>query len=164
MRRVTFCLVAMVASVLSGGCAGTYQAELLSARKHGKPIFISRLQPHHPARSGEIGVSVQFFNTSGKTYKYVDISVEAYNRVGDAIRHHDPRYSTIAKLRFTGPLLPRRTPGTTLWPQVWYSGTVSCVAIRRIDITHMDLTKHTIEAPALAGILAPAVPQNCPTA
>ena len=107
-----------------------------------------------------IDVQAQLFNTSDKTYKYVDLSVTAYNRVGDAIRRSGEN-SPVVKLRFTGPLRPNRTPGISSWPGVWSVQKVGCLEVARIDITHMNGQAVVIEGTVLNSVLASDIARGC---
>ena len=107
-----------------------------------------------------IDARAQLFNTSAKTYKYVDIGITAYNRVGDAIIR-DGDASSLIKLRFTGPLSPRRTPGISTWPNVWYVRKIACLSVSRINITHMDGSVVAIDGPTLTDVLASKLSKGC---
>jgi hypothetical protein len=151
----------IILTIATSGCAGSIQAELYKAEHDGKPIFISTLAPTKPDKSGISSARARFFNTSAKIYKYVDISVTAYNRVGDAIPTEG---HTLAKLRFTGPLRPRRSPGVTTWPAIWRDAAIACVVIARVDILHLDGTAVTIEGAGLATITTAGINHQCPAA
>jgi hypothetical protein len=155
-----FCWAA-ISGVICSGCVTNIQAELQKAEHRGKPIFIAALGPTKPDKHGLAAARAQFFNTSDRVYKYVDITVEAYNRVGDAIYH---RGQTVSKLRFTGPLQPRRSSGPTLWPAIWQDAAISCLLMKRVDVTYMDGTLVTIEGPALRPVIAPGLNSPCPSA
>ena len=142
------------------GCAGALDHELQRAKTSREPVFVGGLVARDPDERGMIDVHLQMFNTSDKAYKYVDFSLTAYNRVGDAIRRSEGA-SPIVKLRFTGPLGPRRTPGTSRWPGVWYVQKVGCIEVSRIDITHMDDQIVAIEGPKLASVLASEIAKGC---
>lgn len=158
MRSGMFCFL-IVAAVMVGGCAGVLNADLQRAKKTRQPIFIASIAAGRPDKHGFIDARAAMFNTSSKTYKYVDISVTAYNRVGDPIvREGDT--SPVVRLRFTGPLRPRRTAGTSVWPKVWYVRKIACIAITQIDIEHMDGTSVAIEAAGLGDVLAAGL-QKC---
>ena len=146
---------------MAAGCAATFNMELQRAKKSRQPIFIGGLSPGNPDKHGMIDARAQLFNTSSKTYKYVDIAITAYNRVGDAIiREGDT--SSLIKLRFTGPLRPRRTPGTSTWPNIWYGGKIACLSVSRINITHMDGNVVAIEGAMLKDVLASKLSKGCP--
>lgn len=146
-----------------GGCAGVVYPELPHAKSSQKPIFVGNITASKPNKKGNTSALAEFFNTSAKTYKYVDITVEAYNRVGDTIQR-DGDESPLVKLRFTGPLAPRRTPGITTWPKVWRSGAINCLDIKRIDISHIDGTTIAITGPALSNVVSRKLKQKCQAA
>lgn len=161
MHRAKLCLVLTAVSVAAfavGGCAGSIYAQLQDAKKAGKPIFIGHLFTGKPDKDGNVGARAQIYNTSHKVFKYVDISVEAYNRVGDVVLYDG---HPISKLRFTGPLRPRRTPGMTVWPKVWNAGTIACLEAKRVSISHMDGSTVLIEGPDLANVLATNLNKGC---
>jgi len=153
-------LLAALGSLMLTGCAGATFAELHEAKKSWKPIFVSDARASGPNKLGAIGAQIRFSNTSGKTYKYVDFIVVAHNRVGDRIiREGDA--TPVIKLRFTGPLTSRRTPGTMKWPAIWYRTPIACLAIQRIDIDHMDGTKLALQHGPLAEVLSTTLRRGC---
>ena len=113
-----------------------------------------------PDKRGHIDTQITFFNTSSNTYKYVDFFVEAYNRVGDPLLQSGDDLPTV-KLRFTGPLPPRRSPGVSIWPQTWRDPALHCIAIKRIEIFHMNGTHRPIEAAELRDVVAENLPITC---
>ncbi len=160
MRLLLICLAGIV-TTMAAGCAATFNIELQRAKKSRQPIFIGNLSAGNPDKHGLIDARAQLFNTSGKTYKYVDIGITAYNRVGDAITREGDT-SSLIKLRFTGPLRPRRTPGISTWPNVWYVRKIACLSVSRIDITHMDVSVVAISGAMLDGVLASKLSKGCP--
>lgn len=145
---------------MAAGCAATFNMELQRAKKSRQPIFIGSLSAGNPDKHGLIDARAQIFNTSTKTYKYVDIGITTYNRVGDAIiREGDP--SPLIKLRFTGPLRPRRTPGISTWPNVWYVRKIACLSVSRIAITHLDGSVVVIDGPTLNDVVASNLSKGC---
>ena len=162
--RIAFpTMVVVIATAFVGGCAGLVYPELQYAKRSQKPIFVGNISPSKPNKKGSINALAQFFNTSAKTYKFVDITVEAYNRMGDANPRED-NGSPFVKLRFTGPLAPQRTPGLTTWPKVWRSGAITCLVIKRIDIRHIDGTTITLSGPALLDVISQKLKQRCQVA
>ncbi len=149
-----------LATLLLVGCAAVLDQELQRAKSSREPVYLSSLVAGEPDDRGMIDVHVQLFNTSDKIYKYVDLSLIAYNRVGDAIKRSGEN-SPIVKLRFTGPLRPRRTPGISSWPGVWYVQKVGCLEVSRIDITYMDGQAVAIGGAMLTSVLARDVARGC---
>ena len=155
----TYCFIA---AVVLGGCAGRLDSALTRAKKSRQPIFVGRLHPTKPDALGATHPVAELFNTSYKTYKYVNLHVKAYNRVGDVILPDDDE-TPVVTLRFTGPLPPLRTPGNTVWRKITFSDTAVCFQLERIGIEHMDGTKRTLEGPALREVKANHLNRPCPT-
>lgn len=144
------------------GCSGLSYPGLEQARTSQKPIFVGAIGTSKPSQDGFMSAQIDFFNTSGNTYKYVDFDVRAYNRFGDpVINPGDP--GPDVRLRFTGPLPPRRTPGMTIWPRTWRTVIVACVEISRIEISHMDGTNRTLDSLELTGSLSASLRSGCGT-
>lgn len=150
-----------VASGALSGCAGSSLVELHTAKRDGRPIFVSNIGVSKPNAFGAMAASVAFHNTSAKGYKYVDFTVVAVNRVGDVLRRDGDETSEI-KLRFTGPLRRGRTPGVMKWPAIWYRTPITCLRIRRIVITHLDGTSSDIEGEQLERAIAKRLLGPCP--
>lgn len=143
------------------GCAAVFDQELQRAKEARAPVFLGSLAAREPDAHGKIDVQAQLFNTSDNVYKYVDVSLIAYNRVGDPIRRSGQQALPTVTLRLTGPLRPRRTSGKTRWPGVWYVQKVDCLEVSRIDITHMDGQIVRVDGDDLMGVLAADVAQGC---
>ena len=137
--------VALVASIALQGCGGsTYlalngpeRAALEQAKRDKKPVFVGFIETTKPDQKGAVGARAQLFNTSDRPYKYVDLLVVGYDKSG-RIAAPFAGDKQLVRLRFEGPLQPKQSKGATRWAKVWYDEKVSCVEIRRIDITHTD--------------------------
>jgi len=160
MRHFIYSCAGVPALLWAVGCTATFNTDLLNAKKTRQPIFVGFLTAEKPDKRGSIDASGQIFNTSHKTYKYVDIRVTATNRVGDVIIRDDDR-SSVVKLRFTGPLAPLRTSGLVTWPNIWYVQKIACITVIRIDITHMDGTIVPLDGAILDDMLPAKLRKNC---
>ena len=162
--RLYQCLLVSAAALAAAACgtplSATLMPELQAARKAQRPIFIGTLFAGKPDKRGIIGAAAHIFNTSDKTYKYVDLQLTATNRVGDPIVRHGER-SPMVRLRFTGPLPPRRTSGRTTWPNVWYLEKPACLTVMKIEITRMDGSIVSLDGAALDDVLAKELRQDC---
>ena len=67
----------------------------------------------------------------------------------------------MARLRFTGPLPPRRASGRTTWPNVWYLQKPACLTVLKIDITRMDGSTVSLDGAALDDVLSKKLRQDC---
>lgn len=152
--------VVAIAAWLSGCAASVFDDELRHAKNTGKPVFIDNLGVTAPNKDGEVTALAQVFNTSGNVYKYVDIEITAYNRVGDPVTSGDGASHRV-KLRYTGPLPPRRTAGITRWPRTWYAVPVACLTIERVHITNIDESSLAIEGAGLTEVLASRIRRSC---
>ena len=144
---------------LLAGCAALIDADLRQANTTGQPVYIGRLAAGEPDQRGRIDVSATIFNTSAKTYRYVDLTVAAHRRpIGAA--GHDPLAAKVT-LRLAGPLRPRRTAGLATWRNVWHGESVSCVDIVGIVLTDMDGGVIVVDGPALAGVQSRRLRRGC---
>jgi hypothetical protein len=160
MRLFVLCPISVAVAIALGGCAGSAYPELLNAKQAKKPVFVSDIKAGSPDPNGDIAVTARFFNTSHKVYRSVDIHIESFDAAGERVKRADDQ-TPVVKLRFTGPLKPRRTPGTSTWPRVWSGNTIACVAIRRVDIAHTDGSILMIEGADLRGVLAARLLKSC---
>ena len=152
--------IVIIVTIWLVACAGALNQELQRAKASQQPVFIANVVASEPNERGMTDVKLQLFNTSAATYKYVDISLIAYNRVGDAIRRTGD-LSPIVKLRFTGPLRPRRTPGISIWPGVWHVQKVGCLKVLRIDVTQMDDRVIAVDGAMLPRVLGSEIAKGC---
>ena len=162
--RLYQCFLVSVAALAVAACGTTLDAtrmpELQAARKAQRPIFVGNLFAGKADKRGFIDAGAHIFNTSGKTYKYVDLHLTATNRVGDPIVRNGEQ-SPMVRLRFTGPLPPRRASGRTTWPNVWYLQKPACLTVLKIDITRMDGSTVSLDGAALDDVLSKKLRQDC---
>ncbi|MFY0610646.1 MAG: hypothetical protein JXQ99_03890 [Hyphomicrobiaceae bacterium] len=161
MRSFQYCLVGVV--TLAGvACSATLTPELQKAKAAKRPIFVGNLYAQKAQQRGHIDANAQFFNTSNKTYKYVELHVTATNRVGDPIMREGDNSATV-RLQFTGPLRPRRSPGISTWPNIWYLQKPFCLKVLKIDITHIDGSSVSLDGATLEDVLSKKLRKDCRT-
>lgn len=151
-------VLALLVTLLAG-CAALVDADLRQANSTGQPVYIGHLAAAKPDRRGRIAVAATIFNTSPKTYRYVDLTVAAQRR-RTGVAGHDPTAAKVT-LRLAGPLRPRRTAGLTTWRNVWHGERVSCVDIVGIVLTDMDGGVIVVDGPALAGVQSRRLRRGC---
>lgn len=79
------------------------------------------------------GVDVEFYNSSKKTIKYVHVTFQAVNSVGDPIS------GATKTVKGIGPIEPGSF-GAYSFEDVWYSNTINKVKIIKIKVEYMDNT------------------------
>lgn len=145
---------------LLGGCAALIDVDLRQAHDTGQPLYVGRITAAEPDQRDRIDVNATIFNTSAKTYRYVDLTVAAHRRpVGTASQ--SPPTST-ATLRLAGPLRPRRSAGLTTWRHVWRGEAVACIELVRVALTDMDGHTVAVDAAALADVVSRRLRRGCP--
>lgn len=147
---------------LLAGCAALTDADLRQAQDTRQPVYISRLTPAEPDRHGRIAASATIFNTSAKTYRYVDLTVTAHRRPDGSTGIGAP-VSTVT-LRLAGPLRPRRAAGLTTWRNVWQGERIACVEVVRIALSDMGDGITAIDGQALSGLLSRRLRRGCGSA
>ena len=140
-------LACVAIAIVVQGCGGTThlalngpeRAALEKASLEKKPVFVGFIETTAPDSKGAVDARAQRCNTSDKPKKHVDLLVVGYDDNGRISKPFagDER---LVRLRFEGPLQPNETIGATRWARVWHDADVSCVEIRRIDVTHTDGT------------------------
>lgn len=124
------------------------------------PLLIGVLSPDEPNSAGGVDVDFAVKNLDPRrTIKYLTLTVVPYNAVGDAVRSRIDGKSA-ATLRFTGPLAPGTTESYAGWSTVWYNATISCIALRRMEVEYMDGSRHTYVR-ELPSVVTPAVRLRC---
>lgn len=160
--RLGWQLLYLIPFIGIAGCGTTFNGELQAAHKSGRPLFVTDLRATKPNREGWTHVRIQLHNASHKVIKYVDFDVVGHNRVGDAVLRRDGGHEAL-RIRFTGPLNPRRSPGGVIARKVWRAGAVACVRVQKVAITHMDGTSVALEGAELGAVLAKRLQKPCPT-
>ncbi|MBQ7146560.1 MAG: hypothetical protein IJR95_07320 [Lachnospiraceae bacterium] len=91
--------------------------------------------------AGGIETYLTFRNgSSSKTIKYIDITIEYYNAVGDVI-DNDIGGDKDITYRFTGPLGPGQTSKEAYWLGFYNSTFSREMAIKKVEIEYMDGSK-----------------------
>ncbi len=107
-------------------------------------IRVSRVFTGRPNSASGVDLYMVWTNTSDKTIKYCDITVQPYNSVGDVVECtiRDRSYFTG---RCTGPYSKGQGMSTSrYWDCAWYNSTISSAKITEISIEYMDGTKKNI--------------------
>jgi hypothetical protein len=115
-------------------------------RKHG-PLLINHLGVDSPNTAGGVDVHISYHNLRSKTIKYLEFYVSAYNAVGDPVNCAIKK-SPNGVLQATGPVkissmeaIDARDGNVSIWSNVWYNHTVTCVKLTKEAITYIDNTK-----------------------
>ena len=157
--------VAMIALLVAGcGPSPSYVAKMeynREAQKAGLPIIIDNISVSSPNSAGGIDLDVDVTNTSSKTIKYLSITAQAYNAVGDAVRGDISRSSFFKGLD-TGPYAPNETTASGTWSNAWYGYSIRCARVTRIKITYMDNSIRSFpNTSSIAKLLRPGVSNSC---
>lgn len=92
---------------------------------------------------GFFGLSVQFYNGSNKTIKYIDLTIRPYNRVGDLTRDEIGR--DVNRIQIIGPA-EAKTVFSFSSDELFYdpNDIIHTLVITYMKITYMDNTTRTI--------------------
>ncbi len=95
---------------------------------------------------GGIEPTITFKNKSStKTIKYIDLTVEFFNSVGDKLTNDIGFGQTTASMQYTGPLKPGASE-TVYWNPVFYNSTFGhTLNFKKIEIQYTDGTTTTLE-------------------
>lgn len=96
-----------------------------------------------PNSAGGIDISIDYWNLSEKTIKYIYFTVEPYNRVGDPTISEINRKS-LAVVSVTDFLEQNQYQHAT-WSNVWYNNTIEYFKIKNIEIIYKDNSKSIIK-------------------
>ena len=108
------------------------------AREAKLPIYISDLKTKIPLRSGNIDVSIDYVNTSGKTIRSVRFYLIAKDSQGNSVP--DVRTSRFtAKLDDVEQVEPNGK-GNGHWEAVWENRRIVCSLIKQTDVEYVDGT------------------------
>lgn len=136
MMKMKSTLALAVAIALSG-CATTLSKDKLSM---DRPVVLSR----HGITSGLVSTNywVEYWNTSPKTIKYLELTLKPYNAVGDVVQ--DPiRKKPDAIVQDTGPIESGKHTYAK-WQSVWFTQAVSTVRISGMKVIYMDGTEQEL--------------------
>jgi hypothetical protein len=133
--------IAEVMRVLSG----VIQVERDSIFKT-RDFVITAVFPDGPNSAGGVGMRTAYRNlSSAGRIKYIDLSVVAYNAVGDVVVDKVSGAST-KSFRVTGPIDPtaRAEPDLqAVWGATWYNESITCLRLDRVRIEYLDGTEKT---------------------
>lgn len=131
------------------------------ARSAGLPILIDRIAVSTPNSAGGVDARYSVTNLSSKTIKYIDLTVQAFNAVGDPVAG-EIRRSSQREIRDTGPYAPNQSTGPRKLDNAWYNHTIRCARITRLVVTYMDNSIRTFpNVSAVETILRPGVSNSC---
>ena len=115
-------------------------------------ITIESIIISEPNSAGGVDVSFTVKNQAAEEIKYVDLTLNFYNRVGDIVSS-DIGFDKTFLLSLTGPIAPGDKGGTEVddmyWPNVIYNSNATKILITEIRIEYMDgesLTLNSEEA------------------
>lgn len=138
MMKMKSTLALLAAAALLGGCVATAPQRPLSLEQ---PIAVKE-HASTSNRIGGAGYRITYWNTSPKTIKYLDLTLTAYNAVGDktdsVLGGTEPRTA-----RDTGPVKPGERKDAS-WDAAWYGAPVHCVRLDTVKITYMDGTEQQL--------------------
>ena len=110
------------------------------------PVTIESVLPSAPNSVGGVSVTISGRINTDKVVKYVRITAEPYNRVGDVVRSEIGGHSTI-ELQNVGPYRRgQRFAGTR--EDVWYSPSITHVRVVSIDVEYMDGSIDSVPGPS----------------
>lgn len=117
-----------------------------ASRVAGNPLMVSSVSVVRNSAGGqEPGVS--FYNTSGKTIKYVTFNTAFYNPVGDKPKCNITGVST-ARLKSVGPF-EHGSYRPEFWKSsIYYDGTC-CIEIGSVEIDFIDGTSQRLDKAAV---------------
>lgn len=104
-------------------------------------ITIESIIISEPNSAGGVDVSFTVKNQAAEEIKYVDLTLNFYNRVGDIVSS-DIGFDKTFLLSLTGPIAPGDKGGTEVddmyWPNVIYNSNATKILITEIRIEYMD--------------------------
>lgn len=151
MKSLVFVIVLVsLLAACAAGPTGAQRADAQAARDAGIPIMVTLIPQSWPNSAGGVDAGVTFTNISGRTLKYVNFDVAAFNGVGD-LAPCTIRRRALADLRVTGPIEPDANRRAA-WGNVWYNYSIRCTQIESITVTFMndDTLRLTGDSLALA--------------
>ncbi len=111
---------------------------LAIAREAKLPIYISDLKTKTPLMGGNIDISIDYVNTSGKTIQSVRFYLIAKDSQGNSVP--DMRTSRFtAKLDDVEQIEPNGR-GSGHWEAVWENRRIVCSLIKQTDVEYADGT------------------------
>jgi hypothetical protein len=176
-QKLLFICVALFIGFASTGCVNKhnqqmaqYAAEADAAaekrkrdietiREQGVPIAITEIYKSRPNSVGGIDVDFEFYNSSYRTFKYLEFTITPYNQVGDIASSETNGRSTVT-VKGVGPMKPSVEFGIYdyhffSFENIWYNHTINCVKLSEVKITYMDSTEESITGELLSAISPP---------
>ena len=86
---------------------------------------------------------LEFKNVGNKTIKYMDVEINAYNRVDDVLEPFPG--NRICKI--TGPIQPNSTYSSQMGCSTYYDNAISYLGIRVVSVEYMDGTVNNKPTP-----------------
>ena len=123
------------------------------ARIEDIPIVIDYVGPRTPNSAGGIIFNLYFLNASNATIKYIDMTVRAYNAVGDP-QGGEINPSSTRRVQFTGPTPPNRYAQAS-WGPLWYNSTIICTVITTMSITYMNGKRESFGGSSISELMQP---------
>jgi hypothetical protein len=108
--------------------------------------------------AGLVNAGGMFINNSDKTIKYLWLSFDHYNRVGDKVRGNIHQQTNFT-VKLTGPVMPGGT-GDQLYVDTYYIRDILCVVPTKVKIEYMDGSKTSISGSILKDIIYKDYPNN----
>jgi len=135
----------LIILLLIVGCGSYWNYYSVYQRKHQDaineftakeiPFMIYGIQTNINSACG-VSVSIYPHITTHKIIKYIEISVSAYNAVGDKV-YGSIRQENTSMLKKTGPL--SLGDPSYMWKWVpWYNCTVHCIEMLSVKVEYMD--------------------------
>lgn len=104
-------------------------------------IRITTLSCSSPNSADGVGVTLYFTNKSpDKTIKYLNVTVQPYNAVGDSLSCDIRGYSRYT-LEVTGPFAPGKglsAADSWWWPNAWYNSRIKTIKLVGLTIEYAD--------------------------
>jgi len=140
-NKITLIPVLALAGALAGcGPAPLPKGEeaLKIARDAKLPVYISDLKTKIPLMGGNIDVSIDYINTSGKTIRSVRFYLIAKNSFGSSMPDMRTNRFTV-KLDDVEQVEPNGK-GSGHWEAVWENRRIVCSLIKQTDVEYTDGT------------------------
>lgn len=110
---------------------------------------------------GGVEPYLELFNPDAKrVIKYVAITAQLYNAVGDRVASTIGR-EVNGRLRVTGPLRHEDGVQTYHWEPVWYNSTGECVKITHVKVDYMNGQSETYSGKSLRKAMVPEFKNDC---
>ena len=147
MKRFWQIIILLVlCTTLLAGCAtsrtlnsilGTPSTKISTTSKED-PVKVRYLTFSVDDEHGIVSVDGSFKNQSGKTIKDVRFTLKPFDKNGEEVCCRERQWSSVV-LEEAGPWVPGGV-SYQHWPKVWYSFSVSSIALESIEIFYLDGT------------------------